>query len=50
MYSNSFTRIETDDGISYGQDGFESNEKFTKWNMKGYSGTVNIKDEEDEKE
>ncbi|MCF8380717.1 MAG: LPS export ABC transporter periplasmic protein LptC [Bacteroidales bacterium] len=50
IYSNSFSRIETDDGIFYGQDGFESNQKFTKWKLKGSKGTVNIKSEADEKE
>lgn len=49
IYSNSFSRIETEDGTFYGQDGFESNEKFTKWKLKGSRGTVNIKEEKDEK-
>lgn len=50
IYSNSFSRIETEDGIFYGKDGFTSNEKFTKWKLKGSRGTVNIKNEDDEKE
>jgi len=50
IYSNSFSRIETIDGIFYGQDGFDANQKFTKWKLKGSKGTVNIKDEGDEKE
>ncbi len=44
IYSNSFSRIETVDGTFYGQDGFESNQRFTKWTLKGSRGTVNIKD------
>jgi len=50
IYSNSFSRIETNDGIFYGQDGFEANQKFTKWKLKGSKGTVNIKEDENEKE
>lgn len=50
IYSNSFSRIKTEDGIFYGQDGFESNQKFSKWKLKGSRGTVNIKEREDEKE
>ena len=29
----------------YGQDGFDSNQSFTKWKLKGSRGTVNIKNE-----
>ena len=45
IYSNSFSRIETQDGTFYGQDGFESNQRFSKWKLKSSRGTVNIKDE-----
>ena len=45
IYSNSFTRIENPDGTFYGQNGFESNQRFSKWRLKGSRGTVNIKDE-----
>jgi LPS export ABC transporter protein LptC len=45
IYSNSFSRIETQDGTFYGQDGFESNQRFSKWKLKGSRGTVNFKDE-----
>ncbi len=48
IHSNSFSRIETEDGTFYGQDGFESNQKFTKWKLKGSRGTVNIKEEDEE--
>lgn len=47
IYSNSFSRIETEDGTFYGQDGFEANQRFTKWRLKGSSGTVKIKEEEE---
>ncbi len=45
IYSNSFSRIETEDGTFYGQDGFESNQQFSRWKLKGSRGTVNFKDE-----
>jgi LPS export ABC transporter protein LptC len=50
IYSNSFSRIETEDGTFYGQDGFESNQRFSKWRLKGSRGTVNFKDEPEESE
>lgn len=50
IYSNSFSRIETEDGTFYGQDGFEANQRFTKWRLKGSSGTVKIKEEENNSE
>ena len=46
IYSNSFSRIETDDGTFYGQEGFESNQRFTKWKLKGSRGTVRFKEGE----
>ncbi|MFW5645346.1 MAG: LPS export ABC transporter periplasmic protein LptC [Bacteroidota bacterium] len=50
IYSNTFSRIETEDGTFYGQDGFESNQRFTKWRLKGSRGTVNIKEADEENE
>jgi LPS export ABC transporter protein LptC len=47
IYSNSFSRIENKDGTFYGQKGFESNQKFTRWKLKGSRGSVNIKDGKD---
>ncbi|HYW95866.1 MAG TPA: LPS export ABC transporter periplasmic protein LptC [Bacteroidales bacterium] len=44
IYSNSFSRIETQDGTWYGQDGFESNQRFSKWKLKGSRGTAYFKD------
>jgi LPS export ABC transporter protein LptC len=50
IYSNSFSRIENPDGTFYGEEGFESNQSFTKWRLKGSRGTVNIREQdEDEK-
>jgi LPS export ABC transporter protein LptC len=48
IYSNSFSRIETEDGTFYGQEGFESNQRFSKWRLKGSRGTVNVKEEPEE--
>lgn len=48
IFSNSFSRIETEDGTFYGQEGFESNQRFTKWRLKSSRGTVNVKEEPDE--
>lgn len=45
IYSNSFSRIENVDGTFYGQQGFEANQKFTNWKLKGSRGTLNVKDE-----
>jgi LPS export ABC transporter protein LptC len=44
IYSNSFSRIETADGTFYGQNGFESNQQFSRWKLKGSRGTVNFKE------
>ncbi len=45
IYSNSFSRIENKDGTFYGQNGFEANQKFTNWKLKGSRGTIHVKDE-----
>ncbi len=45
IYSNKFTRIENEDGIFFGEGGFEANQDFTKWKLKSSRGTVNYKDE-----
>ncbi|MGC9342739.1 MAG: LPS export ABC transporter periplasmic protein LptC [Bacteroidales bacterium] len=50
IFSNSFSRIETEDGTFYGQEGFESNQRFSKWRLKGSRGTVNVKEEPKENE
>ncbi|MFO7935805.1 MAG: LPS export ABC transporter periplasmic protein LptC [Bacteroidales bacterium] len=46
IYSNTFTRIQNEDGTFYGKRGFESDQALTNWQLKGSSGTVNVQDEE----
>jgi LPS export ABC transporter protein LptC len=46
IYTHVFTKINTTDGVFYGEEGFESNQDFTRYILKGSSGTVNVKDEE----
>ncbi len=45
IYSNVFTKITNQDGVFFGEEGFVSNQDFTKYRLKGSSGTVNIEDE-----
>jgi len=45
VYSNTYSRIVNDDGTFYGQKGFEANQSFSWWKLKGTKGTVNVKDE-----
>lgn len=46
IYSDKFCRIKTEDGIFYGNNGFEAQEDFTKWKLFNINNsTVNIKDE-----
>lgn len=45
IYSDSYSRIENPDGTFYGENGFEANERFTRWRLKGSRGTVNYRDE-----
>ena len=46
IYSNTFTRIQNQDGTFYGKNGFESHQNLDNWQLKGSSGTVNVRDEE----
>jgi len=46
IYSEKFTRIMTSTGIFYGDNGFDSDQSFTHWKLKGIKGSVNVKDEE----
>jgi len=50
IYSNTFSRIETPDGTSYGQEGFEANQNFSKIRLKSYKGTINYKEENNNEE
>jgi LPS export ABC transporter protein LptC len=43
IYSDVFTKITNDEGVFYGEEGFESDENYK---LLGSSGTVNIEDEE----
>ncbi|MBN1133039.1 MAG: LPS export ABC transporter periplasmic protein LptC [Bacteroidales bacterium] len=46
IYSNTFTRIHNQDDTFYGKNGFESHQNLNNWQLKGSSGTVNLRDEE----
>ena len=46
IYSDSYTRIQNEDGVFYGKRGFDSNQNLSNWQLKGTSGTVNVQDEE----
>ena len=48
IYSNSYTKVETSDEVSYGERGFEADERFNKWRLKGYTGTINYVEEKKE--
>ena len=45
IYSDKFSRIQTPDGVFIGEGGFDANENFSWWQLKGTSGTVLMKDE-----
>jgi LPS export ABC transporter protein LptC len=44
IYSDKFSKMTNPDGVFIGEDGFESNEDFSKKVMKGYSGRLNVRD------
>ena len=46
IHSDTYTRIQNEDGIFYGKRGFESHQNLTNWQLKGTSGTVTVPDEE----
>jgi LPS export ABC transporter protein LptC len=45
IYSNTSSRIVTDEGTFYGEKGFEANQDLSKWKLKSSKGTVNVKNE-----
>jgi LPS export ABC transporter protein LptC len=45
IYSNTNSRIVTEDGTFYGEKGFEANQDLSKWKLKSSKGTVNVKNE-----
>jgi len=50
VYSEMFTKIETDDGVFYGEEGFEADQNLNKWVLKGSTGIVNVSEDETEGE
>lgn len=46
IYSEVFTKITNEDGIYYGEDGFEAAQDLSRYKLLGSSGTVRVKDEE----
>ncbi len=45
IYSNTSSRIVTEEGTFYGEKGFEANQDLSKWKLKSSKGTVNVKNE-----
>jgi LPS export ABC transporter protein LptC len=46
IYSHVFTKITNDDGVFYGEKGFESDQDFNNYKLIGSSGTVRVRNEE----
>lgn len=46
VYSDQFSKIETEDGIFYGEEGFEADQSMDKWILKSSQGTVNVDEQE----
>jgi len=46
IYSNVFTRIQNEDNILYGKEGFEAQQNLDNWFLKGTSGEIVVPDEE----
>lgn len=46
IYSNVFTKISNDEGVYFGEKGFESDQGFENYKLLGSRGTVNVEDEE----
>jgi LPS export ABC transporter protein LptC len=47
IWSESYTRIQNEDGIFYGKNGFESDQNLDNWQLKGTSGTVEVQEDEE---
>jgi LPS export ABC transporter protein LptC len=45
IYSEKYSVITNQDGIFYGENGFEAREDLTKWWMRGYKGKVNVRED-----
>lgn len=46
IYSDSYTRVHSEENTLYGKKGFRSHQSLSNWQLIGSSGTINIKDEE----
>jgi LPS export ABC transporter protein LptC len=46
IYSDSYTRVISEDNTLYGKNGFRSNQDLSNWQLIGSSGTINVEDEE----
>ncbi|MDF1575000.1 MAG: LPS export ABC transporter periplasmic protein LptC [Bacteroidales bacterium] len=46
IYSDSYTRVHSEDNILYGKNGFRSHQNLSNWQLLGSSGTINVQDEE----
>lgn len=46
IYSESYTRVISEDNTLYGKNGFRSHQNLSNWQLIGSSGTINVQDEE----
>ena len=46
IYSEKFTKITDKDGVHIGENGFEANQDFSRYQLIGAKGTVNVKEED----
>ena len=46
IYSDSYTRVHSEENTLYGKKGFRSHQNLSNWQLIGSSGTINVKDEE----
>jgi LPS export ABC transporter protein LptC len=46
IYSDSYTRVHSEETTLYGRKGFRSHQNLTNWQLIGSSGTINVQDEE----
>lgn len=46
IYSESFTKVISEDNTLYGKEGFRSHQNLSNWQLIGSSGTINVQDEE----
>jgi LPS export ABC transporter protein LptC len=46
IYSDSYTKVISEDNTLYGKNGFRSHQNLSNWQLIGSSGTINVQDEE----